>query len=404
MYLHRVNPSCTSWQEEHHNYEQMGGCKEAGAWLLFSLLRGGGGSTPPLQQALHKDAGTPRQQLPHGAQNQQKMCPMGSLRGMSSRWLMMSLWVLSLHRLPWLHAAPSESWSREGLGKRRTGPLLIYRLVLTQSAVGVWFVLPVILLPLLLCTAGASILAVALRVVAPLPGQPVEPKEHEQDISRDPKPPLMEDSKEHTFLGKPRRLLASQLPFLPQLSHLLLLLLCILLQEVLRGRVGGVTHPQLILQDAQHGQHTGNAESHGLEEEGEKGLSGAGWERDGAVAAGTRDRGAQGLVGEGVSELRGSKGQVGEPEEDRDIPSQAPGRLPWLGAPGTSVPRPEESSCPAQGTPHSTSTLPPVLETRLGTHDSALTLIQPSLTPACPTHRQTAAAMLPSATPGDTPL
>lgn len=324
---------------------------------------------------------------------------------MSSRWLMMSLWVLSHHRLPWLDAAPSESWSREGLGKHITGPLLIYRLVLTQSAIGVWFVLPVILLPLLLLrTAGTPALAVALRVVAPLPGQPVEPKDHEQNFSRDPKPPLMEDSNEHTFLGKPWRLLASLLHFLPQLSHLLLLLLCILLQEVLRGRVAGVTHPQLILQDAQHGQHTGNAHSHGLEEEGEKGLSGAGWEGDGAGAAGTGGRGAQGVVGEGVRELRGSKGKVGEPWEDRDISSQASVRLLRLAAPGTSVPRPKESTCPAQDGPHSTCTLLPALETRLGTHNSALTLIQPSLTPACPTHHRTAVATLPNATPGNTLL
>ena len=104
-------------------------------------------------------------------------------------------------------------------------------------------------------------------------------------------------------------LLAPLLHLLQQPSHLPTLLLLTLPQELLRGRVGLVTHPQRVLHDAQHGQDVGDAHSHRLEEEkGEKGLSGAGWEGDGGWGSGGRRRRGPrtgGREGEGAGRQQG---------------------------------------------------------------------------------------------------
>ena len=62
------------------------------------------------------------------------------------------------------------------------------------------FALAVLVLPsLLLGTAGASPLAAAVAVSAALPGQPVEPQEHEQGVGGGPEPPVLAGPEEQAF-------------------------------------------------------------------------------------------------------------------------------------------------------------------------------------------------------------
>jgi len=225
----------------------------------------------------------------------------------------------------------------------------------------VWFVLLLFLVALLFLAAGVSLLAAAVTVSAPLPGQPVDPKEDEQDFRTDPEPPVLTGSEEHAFVGQPMRLLALQF-HLQQPSHLLLLLLLILLHELLRGHISPLTHSQHGLKDAQHGQDVGDAQSHGLEEKGEREGAERGWvgEREMvAAAAGAVDAGARGWLGEGWKQLGGSKGKVGECCADGGTSLQHPTHWPWLAAPGTSAPSPKASTCPAQGAPRSACALAP---------------------------------------------
>lgn len=110
-------------------------------------------------------------------------------------------------------------------------------------------------LPLLLSTTGSSPLATAVRSSAALPGQPVEPKEHEEDFGRGPEPPVLADREEHVSLAESRWLLTPLLLLLQEPSHLLglLLLLCDIFFLV--------THLQYSWQDAQHHQYLGDVPS-----------------------------------------------------------------------------------------------------------------------------------------------
>ena len=159
--------------------------------------------------------------------------------------------------------------------------------------------------PLLFRCAGALVQAAAARGRSPLPAHPQQPQQPEQGVGSGPKPAVLPESEERNFVGRarllPRRLLPRQLLPLelqPLELHLLLqphhlLPVLRLTQEGLRGRVWRVINPQRVLQDAEHGQDLGDAQSHGLQEEGEKGVSRAGREGDGGWHSGAGDAGAQ---------------------------------------------------------------------------------------------------------------
>lgn len=128
-----------------------------------------------------------------------------------------------------------------------------------------------------------------------LPGQPVEAKEHEEHVCRGPEPPVLAGREQQAPLGDSRQLLAPLL-HLQQQGHLLAVLLLMLVQELLGDLHGLVIHPQRELEDAQHHQDFGESSTHGLEEEGQKGLSRAGWE----MAPGVVGQDMQERVGEGA--------------------------------------------------------------------------------------------------------
>lgn len=162
----------------------------------------------------------------------------------------------------------------------------------------------------------------------------------------------------HASLAESGWLLAPLLHLLQEPSHLLGLLL-MLLQELLRDIFFLVTHPQYLMQDAQHHQDLGDAPSHGLEEEKERtGSAGLGGREKAAGTVGAGDTGNWECVGEGMRELRGIKGKVGELCGDRTTSPQPLGHLPWLTAPGTFPPSSEGNTCPDQGTPWSLSPSP----------------------------------------------
>lgn len=123
-----------------------------------------------------------------------------------------------------------------------------------------------------------------------------------------PKPPALGGIEARLFVGDAALLLL--LPPLPlnhllqQLQCLLPLLLLELPQQLLGGHLILVAHPHHQLQDAEGDQQVGNSQSHGLEEEAEEGLSGAGWEGDGGGSCRVL-----GMAREGLRELGGSKGK-----------------------------------------------------------------------------------------------
>ncbi|XP_074748586.1 uncharacterized protein LOC141953690 isoform X1 [Strix uralensis] len=253
------------------------------------------------------------------------------------------------------------------LGRRRGAPCLLQRLVSSQGVTGLCFALAVlVLLSLrLLGTAGASLLAVAVAVSAALPGQPVEPQEHEQGIGGGPEPPVLAGPEEQAFRSEAALLLAALLHLLQQPGHLLLLLLLALPQELLRGRVLPVPGSEHILHDAQQGQDAGDEDSHGLEEqEGEKGLSGAGWEGGGSWGS----RGEYARAGARWERARGSwevvRGRVVSAAGTGTSP-HSPQALAVADSPGTPAPSPEGGTCPAPGAPHSGCALAPAVETPL---------------------------------------
>ncbi|XP_065540876.1 uncharacterized protein LOC136016980 [Lathamus discolor] len=177
--------------------------------------------------------------------------------------------------------SPSRSCSREAFGECREGPRRRLsplgrraeeragRGVCLRSALpGPSSSLP----PLLFRRAGAPLLAAAASGRSPLSAQPQEPQQHERGVGSEPKPAVLPDSEERDFVEPPRLLLLLQLLLQAHQELLLLLLLRLIPPQVdPRDEVWRLVTPEHVLQDAQHGQDAGDAQSHGLQEEGEKG-------------------------------------------------------------------------------------------------------------------------------------
>jgi len=156
---------------------------------------------------------------------------------------------------------------------------------------------------MLICLiSGTALLASPVEFITPSPEPPAESTEQERNTSDDPELTLLQGSEEQGSPGKATLLLALLLNLLQQPSHLLAQLLCTLLHALAHGLIQLLANHPCLLDETSQNPGKKLYGSHGLQEEGEQGFSGAVREAVGPGAAGS-----WGQVGEGLRQLGGSK-------------------------------------------------------------------------------------------------